>query len=153
MRTLYFCPVVSSSSIFFFFLTSSQPMQIGCVPYLHTWCGLSANLRCRSETCCKALGANTGRKKSSKKSPSGHHHTTLSGYIFATEARIDSRKKLVKQQYLLHVFPQYGKLRPTSGWDRSGSLGHPCKFQWVSCLGSVTARQSSIGCREIWSSL
>jgi len=30
------------------------------------------------------------------------------GYIFATEAFIDNRKKLVKQQYLLHI-------RPTSG--------------------------------------
>ena len=36
----------------------------------------------------------TGRKKS----PSGHHRTTLSGYIFATKARINNRKKLVKQQ-------------------------------------------------------
>jgi len=38
----------------------------GCLPYLHTWCCLSANLRCRSETCCMGLAANTGRKKSSK---------------------------------------------------------------------------------------
>jgi len=43
------------------------------------------------------------------------------------------------------MFPQYGELRPTSGWDRSGSLGHPCKCQWVSCLGSVTAWHSSSG--------
>jgi len=35
-------------------------------------------------------------KKIAKKSPSGHHRTTLSGYIFATKACIDSRKKLVK---------------------------------------------------------
>jgi len=28
-----------------------------------------------------------------KKSPSAHHHTTLSGYIFATRARIDNLKK------------------------------------------------------------
>jgi len=50
MRTLYFCPVVSSSiflSFFFFFL--------GCLPYFHTWCGLSANLGCMSETCCTRL--------------------------------------------------------------------------------------------------
>ena len=33
------------------------------------------------------------------------HPTTLSGYIFATEACIDNRKKLAKQQYLLHMFP------------------------------------------------
>jgi len=59
---------------------------------LHTWYGLSANLRCRSETCCAGLAANTGRKVV-KKSPSAHHRTTLSGYIFATKAHIDNRKK------------------------------------------------------------
>jgi len=80
-----------------------------------------------------------------KKSPSGHHRTTLLGYIFATKACIDNRIQLVKQQYLLHMFPQYGELGITSSWDRPGSLGHPCKFQRVSRLGSVTARHSSIG--------
>jgi len=34
-------------------------------------------------------------QKLAKKSPSGHHPTTLSGYIFATKARIDNRKKLL----------------------------------------------------------
>jgi len=60
---------------------------------------------------CTRLAGNAGRKKS----PSGHHRTTLSGYVFATKARIDNRKKLVKQQYLLHMSPQYGELQPTSG--------------------------------------
>ena len=32
-------------------------------------------------------------QKSRQKSPSGHLRTTLSGYIFATKARIDNRKK------------------------------------------------------------
>jgi len=31
--------------------------------YFHTWWGLSANLRCRSETCCMRLAENTGCKK------------------------------------------------------------------------------------------
>jgi len=34
-------------------------------------------------------------QKSRQKSPSGHHRTSLSGYIFATEADIDNRKKLL----------------------------------------------------------
>jgi len=36
--------------------------------------------------------------------------------VFFSEppARIDNRKKLVKQQYLLHMFPQYGELRPAA---------------------------------------
>jgi len=67
-----------------------------------TQCGLSANLGCRSETCCTWLAENTGRK-SCQKSSSGHHHTTLSGYIFATKACIDNRKKLVKQQYVCTI--------------------------------------------------
>jgi len=35
-------------------------------PNLSRRCGLSANLRCRSETCCTRLTENTGRKKSPK---------------------------------------------------------------------------------------
>jgi len=42
-----------------------------------------------SEMCCMWLTENTRRKKS----PSGHHRTTLSGCIFATKASIDNRKK------------------------------------------------------------
>ena len=119
--------------------------------WLSTWCGLSANLRCRSETCCTRLAENTGHKKSRQKSPSGHHCTTLSGYIFTTKAHIDNWKKLVKQQYVLHMSPQYGELRPTSGWDRFGSLRHPCKFQRVSRLGSITARHLVVGVSQtLW---
>jgi len=48
MRTLYFCPVLSSIlCLLLFFLAYSQPSQIGCLPYFHIWCGLSANLGCR----------------------------------------------------------------------------------------------------------
>ena len=86
-------------------------------------------------------------QKSRQKLPSGHHRTTLSGYVFATKAHIGNRKKLVKQQYVLHMSPQYGKLRPTNGWDRSGSLGHPCKIStgfssWQRyCTASSSGRQ------------
>ena len=64
-------------------------------------------------------------QKSCQKSPSGHHRTILLGYIYATKAHFDIRKKLVKQQCVLQISLQYGELRPTSGWDRSSSLGHP----------------------------
>jgi len=37
-----------------------------CPSYFHTWCGLSANLRCRSETCWTRLDGNAGPKKSPK---------------------------------------------------------------------------------------
>jgi len=92
--------------------------------------------------CCMRLAGNTGCKKS----PSAHHRTTLSGYIFVIKARVDNRKnKLVKQQYLTHVLLQYGELWPTNSWDLLASLGHPSKFQRLSRLGSVTARHLVVG--------
>jgi len=124
-----------------FFLAYSQQSQSGCLPYFYTWCGLSANLEYRYEMCYTWLAENTGCKKS----PSQHHHTTLSGYIFATKAHIDNRKKLVKQQYLLHMSSQYGELQPTNGWDLLASLEHPCKFQLVSRLGSITVQHYCSG--------
>jgi len=48
-----------------------------------------------SETCCTQLAENIGRKNDAKKSPPGHHRTTLSGYIFATKSCIDNRKKFL----------------------------------------------------------
>jgi len=80
-----------------------------------------------------------------KKSPSAHHRTTLSGYIFATKARTKNGKKLVKQQYVLHTSSQYGDLRPTNCRDRLADLGHPGKFQRVSRLAFVTAATSLNG--------
>jgi len=95
--------------------------------------------------CCTRLTGNAGPKNSPKIAIWAPSHNFV-GYIFATKAHIDNRKKkLVKQQYLLHMSLQYGELRRTSGWDRFVSLGHPCKCQWVSRLGSVTAQHSSIG--------
>jgi len=92
--------------------------------------------------CCARLAGNARPKNS----PSGHHRTTMSGDIFTTKTRIDNqKKKLVQRQCLHHMSSQYGELRPTSGWDLLASLRHPCKFQRVLHLGSVTARHSSSG--------
>jgi len=77
-----------------------------------------------------------------KNSPSGHYRTTLLGYIFATKACIDNRKKLVKQQYLSHMYIQYGERRPLAA--DIVSLG-ASKFQRLSRVGSVTAQYSSSG--------
>jgi len=54
-------------------------------------------------------------QKIAKNSQSAHHGTNLSCHIFAAEARIYNRKKLVKQQYPLKMSPQYGELRPANG--------------------------------------
>jgi len=84
--------LLSSFFLLSFFLALSQRLEIGCLSYIHTWCGLSANLECTSEMCCTRLAGNAGPKNIAKKSPSAHHSTTLLGYIFATKAHIDNRK-------------------------------------------------------------
>jgi len=84
-------------------------------------------------------------KYMTQNSPSVHHRTTLSGYIFASKAVIDNWKKLVRQQHLFHTSSQYGELRPTSGWDGLAGLGHPNKFHRVSRLGFVIAPTSLNG--------
>jgi len=52
-------------------------------------------------------------QKIAKQSPSVSHGTTLSGYIFATKAHTNNRRKIVKQQYLptcLHNMANFGPL-------------------------------------------
>ena len=77
--------VLSSFFLSSFFLAYFHPSQIGCLPYFHTWCGLTANLECTSKMCCTRLTENTEHKKS----PFWHHRTALSGCILAAEACIN----------------------------------------------------------------
>jgi len=61
-----FCPVVSIFFFLSFFFSSPNLSGRSCLPYFGTWCGLSANLGCRSEMCCARLAGNTRCKKSPK---------------------------------------------------------------------------------------
>jgi len=82
---------------------------------LYTWCGPSANLECRSERCCTRLAANAGPKKVAQ----NRHLGTIAQRCWAISLQLRHvltiGKKLVKQQYLFYMSPQYGELRPTSG--------------------------------------
>jgi len=82
-------------------------------------------------------------QKGHKNWPSALHHTNLSGYNFATKAYIDNLKKIVKQQYLLHMQPQYCELPPTNGRDRLAGLSTPTNFNGVRVLASLLQRRSS----------
>jgi len=126
---------------FFPRLISAVPDWMSTILF-DTWCGPSANLECRSEMCCARFAGNAALKN--------RHLGSIAQLCRAISSQLRHvptiGNKLVKQQYLLHIMPsQYGKRRPTSGWDLLASLGHPCKFQRVSRLGSVTARLSSSG--------
>jgi len=100
---LYFCPVVSSFllSISRFFLVQSQPSQIWCLPYFDTWCGPSANLECRSETCCTRLAGNAGRKKS----PKIRHLGTIAQICRAISSQLRHVLTIGKKLLNSNIFP------------------------------------------------
>jgi len=70
------------SSVFYLsiYLFSSPIISRRRFDVYHTWCGLGANLRCRSETGCTRLAENTGRK-SRQKSTFGHHRTSRYNFV------------------------------------------------------------------------
>jgi len=49
-----------------FYLSSSSFNHSGCKLDVCTWCGLSANLECRSDMCRTQLSGNTGHKNDAK---------------------------------------------------------------------------------------
>jgi len=84
--------------------------------------------------CCMRLAWNTGRKN--------RHMGTIAQFCRTESSqlrRVSTMGKNFKQQYLLHLSPQYGELRPTSGWDRFGSLGTPANFNGFRILASNRA--------------
>jgi len=109
------------SSFFLCFPRLLSPSQTECVPYFHTWRGHLGTIA----QLCRAISSQLG-------------HVSAIG------------KKIIKQQYLLHMFLQYDELWP-GGWDRSGSLGHPSNFNLR--LGSVTARHCSSGHQQNFAAL
>jgi len=92
------------SSIFFFSSPNLSGRTLDVYHYFDTWCGLSVNLECRSEIYCARLAENAGPKKSPKIS----HLGTIAQLCRAISSQLrnisKNEKKLVKQQYLLHMF-------------------------------------------------
>jgi len=76
---------------------------------------------------CTGLAAKTGRKNDAK----NRHLRTIAQLCQAVSSQLRHvltiGKKLVKQQYLLHMSPQYGELRPTKG---KGENYQVCSVQY-----------------------
>jgi len=88
--------------------------------------------------CGTRIAENTGCKNDAK----NRHLGTIAQLCRAISSQLSmyrQSEKNVKQQYVLHMSPQYGKLRPMNGWDPLASLGHTSKFQRVSSLAFITA--------------
>jgi len=76
-------------------------------------------------------------QKSRQKWPSGHHRTTLSGYIFATKACIDNRKNLLSSNISFtcpHNMVNFGPLAAEIGWPVWGT---PANFNWFLVLEAL----------------
>jgi len=130
---------------FFSFLAYSQQSEIGCLPYFYTLCGLSANLEFRSKMCCMWSLEIQDAKMTQK----SRHLGTIAQLCWAVSLQVRHvstiRKNLSNSNTASTCPDNMVNLWPTNSWDQFGSLGHPCKFQQVSHLGSVTARHSSSG--------
>ena len=76
--------------------------------------------------------------KSRQKSPSGHHPTTLSGYIFATKACIDNRKKHLLSSNISSTCPHnMVNFGPLAAEVVSLVWGTPCKFNGFRVLAAL----------------
>jgi len=120
-------------SFFFFFHLFSAIAYTST----HDVCGLSANLECTSEMCCKRLAENTGCKKSPK--------ICHLGIIAQLRRAISSQlrhistigKKLVKQQYLLHMSHNMVNFSPLTAEISSRVLGTAANFNRIRVLPSI----------------
>ena len=88
--------------------------------------------------CCTWLAENTGRKYEAK----NRHLCTIPQLCQAISLQIRHvstiGKKLVKQQYLFHMSPQYCELRPTIAAEIvSGVWGTPATFNGFRVLLSI----------------
>ena len=122
------------SSIFFCLSCFSSPNLIGhrChtsthgVALVRIW---NAGLKCAARGSLQMQDP----LKSREKLPSGQHRTSLSGYIFATKACIDNRKKVLSS----NTSSTYGQLWPTNGWDPLASLERPSKCNGFRVLSAL----------------
>jgi len=73
-------------------------------------------------------------QKIAKNSPSEHHWTTLSGYIFATKARIHNRKKTCYAATSAHNMVNFG---PQAAEIGSLVWGTPANFNWFHVLSAL----------------
>jgi len=94
--------------------------------------------------CCTRLAENAGPKKIAKID----HLGTIAQLCRAMSSQLwhisTIGKKNFKQQYLLHVSPQYGELPPTSGW------GTPANFNGFFVLASLLHGTAVLGVSQTW---
>jgi len=77
-------------------------------------------------------------QKIAKKLPSGHHRTTLLGYIFATKAGIDNQKKNLLNSSISPTCPHtMGNFGPLTAETGSEVWGTPANFNGFLVLAAL----------------
>jgi len=141
MRTLCFCPVVSSSSsIFLSFFSSPNSVVADWIsairPHMHVW--PYCEFKMQVWNVLHAARSKYRTQKSRQKSPSGHHRPTLSGYIFAIKARFDNGKNLVSSNIFYtcsHNMVNLGPLAAEIGPVEFGGI--PYNFNGLRLLAAL----------------
>ena len=102
--------------------------------YFHTWCGISANLECRSETCCTRLAGNARRKKL----PTICHLGTIAELCRGMSSQLKHvstiGKKLVTQQYLPYNMANFSLIAAEIRWRVWDT---PANFNWFRILAAL----------------
>ena len=150
MWTLYCCPAVSSSTFLLFFSRLISAVAEWMSTILYTWCDLSADSECRSKMRCTWLAGNTGLKNDAK----NRHLGTIAQLCQAESSQLRHAstvgKKLAKQQYLLHMSPQYGELRgPLAAEIVSFVWGTPANFNGFRFLAVLLNGTRAVGTSQI----
>jgi len=98
-QTIIFLPCDFHLSFFFLFSSpnlSGRKLDVYTIlPHMVWVCGLSAILRCRSETCCTRLTGNAGRKKAPKISIWAPSHNFVGLYLCNKGTCRQSEKNLL----------------------------------------------------------
>jgi len=115
-----FCPVVSSIYLYIFFF-SSPNLSRRRLDVSHTSTHGVALVRI-SDAGLKRAARGSLEIQDAKKSSKNRHLGTIPQHCRAISSQLRHAstigRNIFKQQFLLHMFPQYRELRPTSGWDR-----------------------------------
>jgi len=83
-----------------------------------------------------------------KKSPSGHHRTTLPGYIFATKGRIDNRENVLNNNVFprrLHNIVNFGPLAAEICWRVWGT---PANFNGFRVFAALLHSTLVVGVKQ-----
>jgi len=123
-----------------FFLAYSQRSDIACLPYFHTWCGLSANLEFMSE--CAACGwlKIQDAKIAQKIAICAPLHNFVWLYLRNKLAYIDNRKNLLNSNTSSTSPHNMVNVSPLTAEIGSGVGGIPANINGFHVLASLLHR-------------